>query len=98
MSAICGTTNRGDNIIVARNVHCSVIHAIYLNELRPLYVYPEVVDSYCGIYGAINPDDIQKLFVSNEKVSAVVITSPTYEGMISDIKKYRILYINMVRF
>ncbi len=87
LSAICGTTNRGDNIIVARNVHCSVIHAIYLNELRPLYVYPEVVDSYCGIYGAINPDDIQKLFVSNEKVSAVVITSPTYEGMISDIKK-----------
>ena len=87
LSAICGATNRGDKIIVARNVHCSVIHAIYLNELRPLYVYPKVVDAYCGIYGAINPDDIQKLFASNEKVSAVVITSPTYEGMVSDIKK-----------
>lgn len=87
LSAICGATNRGDKIIVARNVHCSVIHAIYLNELRPLYVYPEVVDAYCGIYGAINADDIQKLLASNEKVSAVVITSPTYEGMISDIKK-----------
>ncbi len=87
LSAICGATNRGDKIIVARNVHCSVVHAIYINQLRPLYVYPKIIDAYCGIYGAVNPDDIQKLFISNKEVSAVVITSPTYEGMISDIKK-----------
>lgn len=87
LSAICGTTNRGDEIIVARNVHCSVINAIYLNELRPLYVYPQIVDANCGIYGAVNPKDIQNLLESNKNVSAVVITSPTYEGMVSDIKK-----------
>ena len=33
LSAILGTTEKGDSILVARNCHKSVYHAIYLNEL-----------------------------------------------------------------
>ena len=37
LSAILGSTNRGDKILVARNCHKSVYHAIDLNELEPVY-------------------------------------------------------------
>jgi len=87
LSAVCGATNRGDQIIIARNVHCSVINAVYLNELKPLYVYPSFAEANCGICGGINPDDILQLLKGNQSVSAVVVTSPTYEGNVSDIKK-----------
>ena len=36
LSAILGTTEKGDSILVARNCHKSVYHAIYLNELDPV--------------------------------------------------------------
>ena len=32
LSAILGTTEKGDSILVARNCHKSVYHAIYMNE------------------------------------------------------------------
>ena len=38
LSAILGTTEKGDSILVARNCHKSVYHAIYLNELDPVYL------------------------------------------------------------
>ena len=41
LSAILGTTEKGDSILVARNCHKSVYHAIYLNELDPVYIYPK---------------------------------------------------------
>ncbi len=37
------------------------------------------------IYGAIDPEEIKKLVENNPNVVAVVITSPTYEGVISDV-------------
>ena len=38
LSAIMGCTQKGDRILVARNCHKSVYHAIFLNELRAEYV------------------------------------------------------------
>ena len=40
LSAISATTKKGDKIIVARNCHKSVYHALYLRELQPVYAYP----------------------------------------------------------
>ena len=42
MAAICGASKKGDTVIVARNVHCSVNNALFLNELNPVYIYPEI--------------------------------------------------------
>ena len=36
LSAIAGVTNKGDLLLVARNCHKSVYHAIYMNELNPV--------------------------------------------------------------
>ena len=86
LSAICGSTKRGDKILVARNCHKSVYNAIYLNELMPIYVSPDYISEY-GINGGISPDRVKRELAENPGISAVVITSPTYEGVVSDIER-----------
>lgn len=85
LSAICGVTSRGDKILVARNCHVSVYNAIYMNGLVPVYYYPDC-DPVTGIYDGVNVEEIGHCVEKNPDIKAVVITSPTYEGNVSDIK------------
>jgi arginine/lysine/ornithine decarboxylase len=91
MAAICGATKKNDTVLVARNCHISVYNAIYLNELKPIYIYPqEITDKSrksTGIYGKVSPQEIEKKLERNKEITAVVVTSPTYEGVVSDIEK-----------
>ena len=86
LSAIMGVTDKGDQILVARNCHKSVYHAIYLNELEPVYVYPEY-DEKTGLNGEVKADEIALLLEKNPNIKAVMIVSPTYDGVVSDVKK-----------
>lgn len=89
MAAICGVTNKGDSIIVARNCHVSVYNAIILGELDAVYVYPQYDDNY-GYYKGISlneiKDTVENSKLAGKDIKAVVITSPTYEGNVSDIE------------
>ena len=86
LSAILGTTEKGDSILVARNCHKSVYHAIYLNELDPVYLYPKF-DTELGLSTEIDAEDVQKALEEHPKIRAVMIVSPTYDGVVSDIEK-----------
>lgn len=86
LTAISAAVRRNGKIIVARNCHKSVYHAIELRGLFPVYIYPEIEASML-INGVINADDVEKLLCGNEDAQAVIITSPTYEGVVSDIEK-----------
>ena len=59
LSAILGTTEKGDSILVARNCHKSVYHAIYLNVLDPVYIYPKF-DTEQGLSTETDAEDMQK--------------------------------------
>lgn len=84
LAAISACCRRGDRILVARNCHRSVYHAIYLLELEPVYLYPGL-DPDTGICLGITAKQVEEALAEND-VSCVVITSPTYEGMVSDIR------------
>ena len=86
LSAILGTTEKGDSILVARNCHKSVYHAIYLNELDPVYLYPKF-DTELGLSTEIDAADVQKALENHPGIRAVMIVSPTYDGVVSDIEK-----------
>lgn len=88
LSAIAAVTNRGKKIIVARNCHISVYNAIYLNELEPVFLYPDLMnisDTETDICTGIRRAQVEKAILSNMDACAVVITSPTYDGVLSDI-------------
>ena len=85
LAGISAATKQGDSILIARNSHKSVYHAAMLRGLNPIYCYPQKVDQL-PINGGILPENIEDLLMKHPEISLVVITSPTYEGVVSDIK------------
>lgn len=84
LAGIRSVVNYGDKVLVARNSHKSVYNAIELNCLNPIYVLPKI-DKY-GINKNVEANDIEKILEKNKDIKLVIITSPTYEGVLSDIK------------
>lgn len=84
LAAISAAVPRGGKILVARNCHKAVYHAIYLRQLAPVYLYP--VKTRCGIQGQILYQQVSDALREEPEIAAVVITSPTYDGVESDIK------------
>ncbi|MBQ3086772.1 MAG: aminotransferase class V-fold PLP-dependent enzyme [Clostridia bacterium] len=85
LTAVSAAVPSGGEIIVARNCHKSVFNAVFLRNLEPHYVYPSFVDTY-GINGSVQVCDVENVLKQHPQAKAVVITSPTYEGVVSDIK------------
>ena len=74
----------GDKIIVDRFCHKSVINAIILCGAVPVYAWPEYNYQF-GITGGVLPVEIESVVEANPDAKAVIITSPTYYGTVSDI-------------
>lgn len=85
LSAISAVTNPNDTILVARNSHKAVYNAVMLRGLTPIYLYPDMIPEY-NIAGVIQPESVEAAFRENDSIKAVVITSPTYDGIVSDIE------------
>lgn len=85
LAGITAMTNKNDKILIARNSHKSVYNAVEINSLVPIYLYPKQ-DEY-GINKEIEPKDVKEKLENNKDIKLLVITSPTYEGVISNIKE-----------
>lgn len=85
LAAISAVCRRGDTIIMGRNCHVSVYHAVALLELRPIYIYPNIIKEY-GICNSVLPEQLEALLKEYPECKAVILTSPTYEGILSDIQ------------
>ncbi|MGN0438899.1 MAG: aminotransferase class I/II-fold pyridoxal phosphate-dependent enzyme [Lachnospiraceae bacterium] len=86
LAAISAVCKAGDQIIVARNCHTSVYHAIELLHLKPVYVLPDWNEEL-QMFGGVKPERIKKAIKHNPLAKAVFIVSPTYEGVVSDVDK-----------
>ncbi len=84
LSAIMAVTEKQDTILIARNCHKSIYHGAFLQELKLRYLYPGQIREY-GIADAVSPEEVEEALVRYPECKAVVITSPTYEGIIADI-------------
>ncbi|SEA07207.1 Arginine/lysine/ornithine decarboxylase [Lachnospiraceae bacterium NK3A20] len=84
LAAIRAVAPFGSEIIAARNCHKSVYHAIELGNLTVHWIWPEL-DAAFDIYGSVRPETVQKALEQYPNSRAVILTSPTYEGVISDI-------------
>lgn len=74
-----------EEVILARNAHQSVISGLILSGAKPVWIMPEY-ESEWGFYAQVEPEKIEKAFMENPKAKAVMITSPTYYGVVSDIE------------
>ncbi|MDO5425837.1 MAG: aminotransferase class I/II-fold pyridoxal phosphate-dependent enzyme [Eubacteriales bacterium] len=85
LSAVSACTSPGGKLLMARNCHKAVYHAVYLRNLRPVYLYPCQEETY-GISGGLEPERMERLLQENPDIQAAVITSPTYDGVVSDVR------------
>lgn len=84
LSAIGAVMRPGETILVSRNCHKSVYHGFILNSLKPEYVYPQIIEDL-GIQGGISPEDVEKKLKEHPEIRGVLVVSPTYDGVVSDI-------------
>ncbi len=88
LAAVAASVPRGGRIVMARNSHKSSCHAAFLNGLRVSWVYPDT-DPLRGICGSISPASVREALAGKDdedRAEAVLITSPTYDGVVSDIR------------
>lgn len=84
-SMVLTACKRGDEIILPRNVHRSVINALVLCGAIPVYVNPEV-DQRLGISLGMTREVVQKAIQEHPKAVAVLVNNPTYYGICSDLR------------
>ena len=87
---IMSICKRGDTLIVDRGCHISVINALVLNDVRPVFVYPKYNNKF-GINVGIEPDDVSQAIRENPNAKGVLITTPTYYGVCSDVNSIAII-------
>ena len=84
LAALSAVTNEGDNVLAARGSHKSFYHAAYLRYLKISYL-PYKVEKKYGIPLGYTASEVEACITDDTK--CVFITSPTYEGVCSDVKE-----------
>ncbi|MCD8019524.1 MAG: aminotransferase class I/II-fold pyridoxal phosphate-dependent enzyme [Clostridiales bacterium] len=88
ISSCCGP---GDAILVSRNCHKSVYNAIRLFHLQAYYFSCSISEKYDIVQGiqAEQEEEIKSVLQSHDNIKAIILPSPTYEGVIMDIGKIK---------
>lgn len=84
MAALLSTVKPGDTVLLPRNVHRSVLSGLILTGAKPVWFLPERLPEW-GLWGAVTPAQVTAQLDTHPEVKALFITSPTYEGLGSDV-------------
>ena len=85
IASILAAVKPGGKLIMARNCHKSVFNALTLGSIHPVYAAPEFIKEH-GILGAISPEEIERCIKENPDADAIILPSPNYYGICSDIR------------
>ena len=85
VASILASVKRGGKMIVSRGCHRSVYSGLSLGEITPCYVQPETTKE--GLMGALEWEKVAKALLENPEAEAVILPSPNYYGICSDIEK-----------
>ena len=84
-SMILSAVKAGDESILPRNVHRSVINAMILCGAIPIYVNPKT-NERLGISLGMSVSDVRDAILAHPNAKAIVVNNPTYYGVCSDIR------------
>ncbi len=84
LAAISGSLKDGEKIILDRRSHKAAFNACGLRNLHCVYAYPENEGMFAG---RMNPETIGYLLDRHPDTKGVFITSPTYDGIVSDVER-----------
>lgn len=86
IASILACVETNEEILVAKNCHISIYNGLALSGALPIYIEPKIKYNLpCGI----DVKDIEKAIKKYPNIKACILTSPTYEGFVSDIENIR---------
>lgn len=80
LAMVYAACQEGDTVIVQRNAHKSIFHALELAKARPVYVAPEWDEESLTASGVAFAD-ITAAVMAYPEAAAVILTYPNYYGM-----------------
>lgn len=84
LSAISAAVPEGEKLLMVRGCHKSAYHAAYLRKLKIQYLCPGVQQEFgCNLPAAA--EEVEQALAKDDEIRAVLIVSPTYEGMVADV-------------
>jgi arginine decarboxylase len=86
MSMLMSACAPGDSVIVSRNAHKSTMAGIVLSGVWPIWIQPKV-DQNLDILFDSSPDQVEEALNKFPEAKAVFVTSPTYNGVATDLVK-----------
>lgn len=82
---ILGTLSAREKILIPRNAHRSVLSAVILGKLEPVYLEVEWSNDF-SISMQVSLKTIERAFAEHKNIKAVLLTSPSYYGVLADVQ------------
>lgn len=86
LASMLAVLKDNDRVLLARNVHESVINGLILCGASPVWLMPEKNEKW-DLFSKVDPTQVKKILENDKKIKALILTSPTYEGIKSDISE-----------
>lgn len=74
----------GDEVVVSRTLHRSMLLGLVLAGLRPVWVRPEV-DAVTGLPLGVAPAAVRRALAAHPEAKAVFVGDPSYVGTVGDV-------------
>ena len=87
IASVLACVNQGDKVLIWKNSHPSHANAVKLAGAEAI-LYDLEIDEEWGIPLEADPEMIERYFKAYD-IKALIVTSPSYEGIVSDIKKIK---------
>ena len=84
-SMIMSVCRPGEKLIIPRNVHKSVLNALILCGIIPVFIEPEISTEY-GIFMNVTEDKMINIIRDNPDAKAVLVINPTYYGVTTNLE------------
>lgn len=86
LAMILSAVGEGDEVLVQRNCHKSIMNGLSLANVKPIFIEPEF-DTEWQVAGGITLNCIKEAVKDYPQVKALIVTYPNYYGMVSNLKE-----------
>lgn len=86
LAMILGTVSKGNAVLVDRSCHQSVIHALELAEVEPIFITPTYqIEKKEAVGWDIS--HVHLAFKKRDQIKALILTYPSYNGQAAELKE-----------
>lgn len=86
MAMLMSACHPGDSVILSRNAHKSTLSGIIMSGVWPIWIQPKI-DQHLDVIFDSDAAQVEEALRQFPEAKAVFVTSPTYHGVATDLKK-----------